>query len=450
MGYWIFEVKNIKSLKIKALSIEHYSGFHEDQSIKFAIPNGKDGSGLTLIMGENNSGKTSIVDIFMYLTNQKNNDFSKLIRNQAKFKLEYKDCFDKIIIQNASYDDKNNIIRINPKSEQIKCKFGMIGGRYFLEEEVKNKQLIDTFKKLQNKRLLKSFIELAKTLISGFKEFRLIEDQKLIVINNAGYEHDINHGGSGIKKIFSICSALLLKEQDILIIDEPETSLHPFAQKKLANLLTEESRDRQIILITHSPYFVDWNNFLNKASFVRTSLDKNSKCNITNLDCFDTELREHIHTTIKNWSKPHVLGLEANEFFFYSKILFCEGLYDVSLCKKYLKENFVNLNTQFEIFGFGVDGTGNIIKFLKMAKILKFSKVGLLTDKIINNDTIENWKKDNEEWCKDRFLHLSLPTEDIIDKPTKSIKGCFQDGKVKEEYKKPVKKIFENIVEHFT
>ena len=54
-------------MKFKELSIEYYSGFYEPNKLDFAIPNGKPGSGLTVIIGENNTGKTSIVDIFGYL-----------------------------------------------------------------------------------------------------------------------------------------------------------------------------------------------------------------------------------------------------------------------------------------------------------------------------------------------------------------------------------------------
>jgi len=43
-------------------------------------------------------------------------------------------------------------------------------------------------------------------------------------------------------------------------IEEPETFLHPPAQRKLAELLHDQSKNTQILLTTHSPIFVDRRN----------------------------------------------------------------------------------------------------------------------------------------------------------------------------------------------
>jgi DNA repair exonuclease SbcCD ATPase subunit len=53
---------------LKKLSIEYYKGFYEQQSIEFSIPNRKnEGSGLTLIVGPNNTGKTTIINVLVNL-----------------------------------------------------------------------------------------------------------------------------------------------------------------------------------------------------------------------------------------------------------------------------------------------------------------------------------------------------------------------------------------------
>lgn len=64
--------------------------------------------------------------------------------------------------------------------------------------------------------------------------------------------------GSGVEIILTL---LILKNiagaskgSIIYLIDEPELHLHPKAQTKLLELLLEESKDKQIVISTHSPY----------------------------------------------------------------------------------------------------------------------------------------------------------------------------------------------------
>lgn len=47
---------------IKYISILGYRGFSKKREIQFAIPNGELGSGLTILVGTNNSGKTTIIE----------------------------------------------------------------------------------------------------------------------------------------------------------------------------------------------------------------------------------------------------------------------------------------------------------------------------------------------------------------------------------------------------
>ena len=48
----------------KKISISGFRGFNESKKIELAIPNRSFGSGLTILVGENNSGKTTILESF--------------------------------------------------------------------------------------------------------------------------------------------------------------------------------------------------------------------------------------------------------------------------------------------------------------------------------------------------------------------------------------------------
>jgi predicted ATP-dependent endonuclease of OLD family len=64
-------------------------------------------------------------------------------------------------------------------------------------------------------------------------------------------------------KVFALLRLMLergvLREGDILILDEPENNLHPKWQLKFAEIITElqEMFKLKILLTTHSPYFLD-------------------------------------------------------------------------------------------------------------------------------------------------------------------------------------------------
>jgi len=68
---------------IRSLTINGLRGFGEERTIQFAIPNGETGSGLTIMVGANNSGKTTIFEALRSFNSPKDNppSFSERKRN---------------------------------------------------------------------------------------------------------------------------------------------------------------------------------------------------------------------------------------------------------------------------------------------------------------------------------------------------------------------------------
>lgn len=62
----------------------------------------------------------------------------------------------------------------------------------------------------------------------------------------------------GTLRALHIVLALLDQETTCLIIEEPESAIHPGLLDKLLNLFESYSMDRQFIITTHSPLVVDW------------------------------------------------------------------------------------------------------------------------------------------------------------------------------------------------
>ena len=108
-------------------------------------------------------------------------------------------------------------------------------------------------------------------------------------------------------------------------------------QKRLALLLSEEAKTRQIIVCTHSPYFINWNDYLNWAKFIRLNKDNDKQCKVYQLN---SEPNTYSITpgVIGDWQKPQLLDIAAKEIFFAEKILFVEGQEDVWLIKKFAKD----------------------------------------------------------------------------------------------------------------
>lgn len=85
---------------INELSCCGYRGFATKQSLKLAIPNGKRGSGLTVLVGPNGGGKSTLVECFSKITTN-NVSFTEGKRNKL--------AGDKVSI-NITYDGKTGLL----------------------------------------------------------------------------------------------------------------------------------------------------------------------------------------------------------------------------------------------------------------------------------------------------------------------------------------------------
>jgi predicted ATPase len=82
---------------------------------------------------------------------------------------------------------------------------------------------------------------------SGVSQINLIKGNKKINITDVGY---------GVSQILPILIRLCLFDDKVVIIEEPETNLHPALQSKLADFLVAIGRNKQIIVETHSEYLI--------------------------------------------------------------------------------------------------------------------------------------------------------------------------------------------------
>ena len=192
--------------------------------------------------------------------------------------------------------------------------------------------------------------------------------------------------GEGIISLLFIVDALYDSRQgDLIAIDEPELSLHPAYQRRLASLFADYAKDRQIVYATHSPYFVDFVHVLNGAEVARVHR-RDGGSTISQLKWETAEKFKGVLTDSYN---PHILGLDAREVFFREDgIVVCEGQEDIVLYPMVLEElvKMEKLNAgsaehlQECFFGWGAGGADNIGRIVALLHDLGFDRVAGIFD----------------------------------------------------------------------
>ena len=236
------------------------------------------------------------------------------------------------------------------------------------------------------------------------------QSQYFLKFISGQHSHSSNGIGEGIVSIFVIVDAIYdSKPGDIIIIDEPELSLHPSLQKRLSKLFIEYSKDRQIIISTHSPYFVDIDALSKGAALVRvTSSEKGIEIHQLSYNS-----RNLISKLAKgNLHNPHTFGLDAREFFFQEDgIILVEGQEDVLLYPEIAK--LLGKEIQGSFFGWGAGGADNIPHLCSIAKELGFKRVAAILDGD-KKDCFENLENNFSEY------HFEIiPADDIRTKPAR-------------------------------
>jgi len=117
--------------------------------------------------------------------------------------------------------------------------------------------------------------------------------------------------GSGVKQLFINIFNIDSYKNIVFGIEEPEIHLHAEVQRKVFNFLKEQSKNKQIIITTHSPIFANCSDKV-RLYLVKKEQDKTAKIkSIEDKDEFKLIKYE--------------LGAKNTDLFFYNAVILIEG-----------------------------------------------------------------------------------------------------------------------------
>jgi predicted ATP-dependent endonuclease of OLD family len=424
-------------------TVKNFKCFREDQSFVFAVPDPeKEGSGITYIVGANNSGKTTLIEALSIKADHKIKSSERIAGAEPEFNLfdgetVKRNC--KLIRPESCTIAESPRLADNERFEIISSRrhwtsgagntYRDVGHSFHSAYEFQNRQntvdvasALKTIEKDTTKYT--EFIALVQRVIPEFTQFAVVyEDYEYIeYISGLGIRHKTELLGDGVITTIRILLQLYVAQNNPIIIDEPELSLHPAAQKKLLAVMAEYAKTRQIIISTHSPYFISWSHLKNGAVVNRIVKHEDKQSTIYTVADFS---KYDALISAANWQQPFLMDEVAKEIFFTEdRLLFLEGQEDVGLLRK--EESLSGTN----IFGYGVRGKDNFKFAMSLAQDLGFKKAAC----IINAGESENAISGDLTTAFPNYKIIQWNKSDIRDKaskPSTEKEGYFDSDGVK-------------------
>lgn len=201
-----------------------------------------------------------------------------------------------------------------------------------------------------------------------------------VLLTDKGFSGEVEKFGHGLQRSFLLVILQELMAVDnevtptlILGCEEPELYQHPPQAKHLASLMMELSQgDAQVFITTHSPYFIDVQNYegirlfrngggeatINRSSFASIMASYNSAFSKP----LNTE--DQARTKLAIQTQP-----KFNEIFFADKVVLVEGICDAACFETYLRLS--GKKAQFQRSGAAIavcEGKSSLALMLLMLK----------------------------------------------------------------------------------
>ena len=394
-----------------AITVSGYRGFAEPRTLSLAAPNGRRGSGLTILVGANNSGKSTFleaIDAVARARQQTTLSFSQPRRHREQdavsIELQRNDGRSLKVSSVRSGSSQAGAewlpegagptkfdVHVTPSRRQFSPYFGSSGttgrnwgvtGQEFSRTELRE-QFVGRLRKVDQEEDARAVFDALLQRITGETLKWTIDElgagqQFLKLIESDGAWHTSEGMGDGLVSLLFIVDALYDSEPgSLIVIDEPELSLHPQLVRRLGSVVSEFAADRQILIATHSPLLLDWSDVANGATVARVFKSRGR-----------SELAQASVQTLRKVAKlasdrnvrtPHTVGQVAREALFLEDgVILTEGQDDVVFLPRALED--LGLSPVPNLYGWGSGGVGNVPTIAKLFVELGFSKIGAILD----------------------------------------------------------------------
>ena len=386
---------------LRRLEIQGLRGFATLEALTLAVPNNTAGSGLTTIVGANNSGKSTIIEAFRALSVNQTVSFTRGQRNgvagdSVKISLIGDGLAISVYSMTPGSSETGRNQNADPEIFLVPSRraFNPYFGRSDADRRTYGNQLglsalrtsaIDQFsgRMFRANSERSRFNAVLQRVLDPVPDWTIDREDSgnyFIKIKTLNATHSSEGMGEGLVSLLFIVDALYDSPSgSMIVIDEPELSLHPALQKRLCALLMEYARDRQIVIATHSPYFTNLASLTTGGTLARVYLDSTG----SRVAQLSQQAIDGLRGLTADDHNPHTLGLDAREVFFLEDgVVLFEGQEDVLFAQRALASVGRTLDGQF--FGWGVGGAEKMTLVAAMLHDLGFMRVvGLLdSDKL--------------------------------------------------------------------
>lgn len=248
------------------------------------------------------------------------------------------------------------------------------------------------------------------------KSIRIEEPVARVTIGEGSFIGEIARLGHGMQRAFLLSILQELAESDqenrpklLLGVEEPELYQHPPQAQHMATILEDMGEDNrknsQIIVTTHSPYFVTYEKFPSIRMVRKKQNQKISQIKGTTYEKIAAHLTKTLtpNPTFANSLMANIsqiMNPSQNELFFTSLAILVEGREDVAYISTQFElsgslDEFKKLGCHFIV----TDGKNNMNRFLAISKELDISTF------VVFDSDYETRQKELEAATKDTEVY---------------------------------------------